>query len=204
MAQAPRRPRVPCTCTVCGSDFTIKAASVKRGEGKFCSRKCHAAGRRRPVNCVCEQCGDVFVLHESAVQRGEGRYCSKRCYGDSKIVSTESRAEGPIPKSRRQRALHWGVEYELYNRQGIFERDNFMCGLCLEPIDPTLEYPNPGSASIDHILPMSLGGSTAPDNVQAAHLSCNLSKQNRYTDQLQHSDRVELFKLLLSLQLQSA
>ena len=72
-----------------------------------------------------------------------------------------------------------GVVQEPYNREAIFERDNWTCQLCQEPIDSELQYPDPGFASIDHIIPISLRGDDTPDNVQAAHLGCNWSKNNR-------------------------
>jgi len=35
------------------------------------------------------------------------------------------------------------------------------------------------SVSLDHIVPVSLGGMHSMANVQCAHLFCNLSKNNR-------------------------
>jgi len=35
------------------------------------------------------------------------------------------------------------------------------------------------SASLDHIFPLSLGGDHVRENVHAAHLRCNISKNNR-------------------------
>jgi len=42
-----------------------------------------------------------------------------------------------------------------------------------------LAWPDPGSKSIDHILPLSKGGSHSQENVQWAHLVCNTRKGNR-------------------------
>lgn len=58
-------------------------------------------------------------------------------------------------------------------RQFIFERDNYVCGICQKPIEP-------GDAiHVDHIFPWSKGGSDEPDNLQAAHGSCNVRKGAR-------------------------
>ncbi|WP_420811833.1 HNH endonuclease [Kutzneria albida] len=54
-----------------------------------------------------------------------------------------------------------------------------MCGLCNEHIDYTLSWPNPGSPSLDHIVPLSRGGSHTYENVQAAHLGCNVRAQDK-------------------------
>ena len=40
------------------------------------------------------------------------------------------------------------------------------------------EAPHPMSLSIDHIIPLSLGGTHEPKNVQVVHLICNSTKSN--------------------------
>ena len=61
----------------------------------------------------------------------------------------------------------------------IFERDDYICQLCFEPIDPFLRWPDPLAASLDHITPISKGGNHTRDNAQASHLRCNLVKGDR-------------------------
>ena len=65
------------------------------------------------------------------------------------------------------------------NALEVFERDGWRCGLCGLPIDPSLSYPHPMMATLDHIIPVSKGGLHLLDNTQAAHARCNLSKGNR-------------------------
>lgn len=79
----------------------------------------------------------------------------------------------------RRRRLLEGAAQEPYTREGIFERDNWVCQLCGERIDPAIQWPQQRSASIDHRVPLSLGGDDTPENVQAAHLSCNVGKGDR-------------------------
>jgi 5-methylcytosine-specific restriction endonuclease McrA len=76
----------------------------------------------------------------------------------------------------RQRAKRWGVAYETIIRVKVFERDGWRCQLCRKAVNRNLSYPNPMSASLDHIVPISLGGSHLYLNVQCAHLRCNLAK----------------------------
>jgi len=89
------------------------------------------------------------------------------------------------PKRRaiweRRQALIRGATApgELINRMDVFERDGWVCGLCDTPVDPSLNYPDRMSVSLDHIVPVSLGGMHSMANVQCAHLFCNLSKNNR-------------------------
>ena len=66
----------------------------------------------------------------------------------------------------------------------VFERDDWLCGLCGEPVDKDLAWPDPMSASLDHIIPLSRGGAHTLDNVQLAHLACNIRKNNQVTTSL--------------------
>jgi 5-methylcytosine-specific restriction endonuclease McrA len=78
---------------------------------------------------------------------------------------------------RRVRLKFAGVEY--FYVEDIFERDKWICALCGQPVDPSLKNPHPQSKSIDHIIPVSKGGAHTMENVQLAHLVCNIRKGNR-------------------------
>ena len=79
-------------------------------------------------------------------------------------------------KQRRYKASKRENNHEPYQNNYIFERDNWICGICGRKINKRLKYPNPLCASIDHIVPLSKGGDDRPVNVQASHLRCNLGK----------------------------
>lgn len=53
------------------------------------------------------------------------------------------------------------------------------CALCGEPIDYHLPSPHPDSFTIDHIVPLTRGGTDEPSNIQTAHRRCNLAKSDR-------------------------
>ena len=57
-------------------------------------------------------------------------------------------------------------------------RDSNVCAICGDPIDTTLKWPDPYSASVDHKTPINRGGTNHPANLQAAHLRCNRSKSD--------------------------
>lgn len=62
------------------------------------------------------------------------------------------------------------------DRDAVFARDGGACGVCGEPVDGSLAYPDPMSATVDHIVPLVAGGTHEPGNVQTCHLRCNLRK----------------------------
>lgn len=78
-----------------------------------------------------------------------------------------------------QRCQQWGVRYTRVSRAAVFRRNGWICGLCHEPVNPALRFPHTGSASLDHILPLSRGGDHISSNCQLAHLGCNTSKGAR-------------------------
>jgi 5-methylcytosine-specific restriction endonuclease McrA len=64
-------------------------------------------------------------------------------------------------------------EGEKFRVRDIYERDGWKCGICHKKVNKKLSYPNPMSASLDHIIAIALGGEHAKVNVQLAHLVCN-------------------------------
>ena len=70
------------------------------------------------------------------------------------------------------------AEYER-NRKKILATQT-ICGICGKPVDRSLKYPDPGSPTIDHIVPITRGGHpSALENLQLAHFRCNRLKFNQ-------------------------
>lgn len=77
------------TCEKCGVEFRVKPSAIKRGRGKFCSRRCFAlhnwGGERNPKYAAalkevkCLQCGTAFKTYQSQIKNGGGKYCSYSC-----------------------------------------------------------------------------------------------------------------------------
>jgi len=114
---------------------------------------------RRFVAGWCLGCGDPFVV---AAGKGD-KYCSPAC---GKKVGHRVRWD-------RRRAAQ-GAE-RVY-RLKVYERDSWTCRLCSKPIDREAVVPDPYAATLDHVVPLSLGGSHTYLNVQAAHFICNSKK----------------------------
>lgn len=64
-------------------------------------------------------------------------------------------------------------------RQKILKTQT-VCGICGKPVDLSLKYPHPLSATIDHIVPVSKGGHPSDiNNLQLAHRCCNRAKSDK-------------------------
>lgn len=108
------------------------------------------------------ECGEDFTAWKS-----NAKWCSKRCR-----IRTNGRAA-----SRRRGALQ--PDSEPYVDREIFERDSWICQICHFPIDESIPRTEADGATIDHVIPLSIGGIDAPSNVVAAHWRCNRMKKDR-------------------------
>lgn len=66
-----------------------------------------------------------------------------------------------------------------YTDRQIFERDDWVCQICLMPVDQAVSRTHPDGATIDHVIPLSRRGADAPSNVVTAHWRCNRDKGAR-------------------------
>jgi 5-methylcytosine-specific restriction endonuclease McrA len=65
---------------------------------------------------------------------------------------------------------------ETFTREEIFDRDNWICGICGIPTDRSVCHPEPYAPVLDHIVPISADGEHVRSNVQCAHSRCNTLK----------------------------
>lgn len=155
--QPPPRVYASRVCEQCGAAFLPVAQNQKR-----CSHRCTrlaAKARERirafdgdvPTTTNCDICGAEFPV----ISHWQ-RYCSKKCRGKAK------------DQHRRYRVAS--------KRKAVYARDNYICQLCWQPVDVSIPYPHPRAATLDHIIPVSGGGTHDIDNLQLAHMDCNASK----------------------------
>jgi hypothetical protein len=76
----------------------------------------------------------------------------------------------------RRRARKLEAFIENVDPAKVYARDNWTCHICGEKVDRKLKHPDPLSASLDHVRPLSKGGLHSYANCAASHLQCNLRK----------------------------
>jgi len=142
---------------------------------KFCTERCSRTAHRDSSTKVCNepQCGKpmrakgMCTMHWRRVARAEGREVNREW--DEKRKANY----------HKRRAARRTTSVETIEPLDVYQRDVWMCGLCDTAVDNELAYPHPMSASLDHVQPLSKGGSHTWENLQLAHLTCNVSKGNR-------------------------
>ena len=137
----------------------------------FKSEKGKEARKKYAMSEKCKEANKRYAKSE------KGREAN--CERVKKYSSTEKGKEVSRKRNQKRRAQKRTSLTDNFFSREIFERDNWMCKICGEPIFEELKHPHHFSASIDHIIPLSKGGAHTPENVQAAHLICNIRKGNR-------------------------
>lgn len=82
--------------------------------------------------------------------------------------------------SPKRRAIY--AQGDEIDHLALFERDNWICGICHRKINKWLRHPNYWAATVDHIVPLSKGGKHVWANVRAAHAKCNFDRGDGLTD----------------------
>jgi hypothetical protein len=154
-------------CAACGDTFTGTVTA------KYCSKSCYGTAITLP-RPLC-RCGSAMALGR--------KFCSPGC------AANEFSARGSTPerifwrrfrkrdKNHVRRARIANVPFESVSSLSIYERDNWTCGICKQPIDKGIRCPDPRSPSIDHIVAIVNGGPHVAGNLQAAHFGCNSRKR---------------------------
>src|SRR5690606_23273928 len=168
-----------------------RAASIR--PCPYCSEPMDNPRRKQCGRPDCKRAFDVERNRkwQRAYREAHGQWCRPANYAEQ---------QREYNRQRRQEIGHWRKRYperaaaydarrralvaqartdEVFAPVDVHTRDGWTCQLCLKPIDQGIAWPDPMSPSVDHIIPLSKGGTHALSNVQSAHLGCNSSKSNK-------------------------
>ncbi|MGP3775472.1 HNH endonuclease [Streptomyces sp. SDT5-1] len=180
-------------CVWCGGAITddkpinaIFCSDVCRDEVRSASRyRLSRADYHELIkNRRCMEC-DTRIPESSSIR---ARFCPGRtCFQRFNIrrwtkANRDRVNEHGRNSSQRRRARLLQVVVESFSHQSIFERDGWVCQLCGETVSPGAKWPDPKSASLDHVIPLARQGDHTRANVQLAHLVCNLRKADKLLD----------------------
>jgi len=139
-------------------------ARLRRRYAKLsCLLTPRAVRNRQPrhfLGWYCKACGEAYIFWTSKPQ---APYC---------MACNTAHHRRPANRRAKQR----GVAYEVVVPERVFERDNWTCQLCGEPVSGVV--PEDSAPTIDHIVPLAKNGPHTYSNVQCAHFLCNCLKRD--------------------------
>lgn len=184
--------RFYCKCLICGELKQVIAGCIRQGhskpECKFCASKkakeqnniklslAAADKQRRLANklkleeekytSICNECGLVF----KGERRG-AKYCSDVCRKKHNNRYHEVNRRNKIRENGR---IDWSISLSK-----LVRKDKDVCHICGEKVDMSIDTNSGRYGSIDHVIPISKGGTHTWDNVKLAHRECNSLKRDR-------------------------
>lgn len=146
---------------------------------KFCSIECNRRYRWIQIG----KCKDHGELTKTCVVCGK----EFKTWRSFQVTCSPHCSELSHHRCRNYRSRGIEVDADI-NLPRLAKRDKNICAICGKEVDWNDIYETEDGRkiclgnypSIDHILPISLGGLHAWDNVQLAHMRCNSLKGNRY------------------------
>lgn len=137
---------------------------------------------KRANSIACEPCKAIAASYMSHKWKTDPKYKAK----EKEWLKNNPDKK---PNNSRDRARLRGITTEYYTRKQIFDRDGYDCYLCNKPVD--LNAPHVQGQSgwetyphIEHVVPLSRGGTDTLSNVRIAHAKCNMDKGVRLLPQL--------------------
>lgn len=149
---------------------------------RYCSRAC------TPLRTLRSKPGGIAGLPPAGVVdcarchrpfqqvRANARFCSQKC---ALARPWAERRFDPSVRdhNQRKRAIRKGVYVTKIDRRLLYYvHGGGTCALCGALVDTTATARTAGTASLDHITPLSRGGVHDWPNVQLAHFGCNSAK----------------------------
>jgi 5-methylcytosine-specific restriction endonuclease McrA len=147
-----------------------RAAAIEQARAEAAKQRAmqHEA-RRREI--VCPVCGETFITYKARQIT-----CSPECGRKRANIRHTRRNDTRISKDKRIDKISLDV---------LFRRDSGVCHICGKQcnwndytVTETTIIAGNWYPSVDHIVPVSLGGADAWDNVMLAHRICNSIRGN--------------------------
>jgi len=165
---------VPCANPQCFN------AAIYANLRAFCSSRCqqyvqsnkHWLGEGPSSRVYFYPCPDCSAPILSRVRNGSHKVCQPCRIMRNKAINAR--------KNHARRAAGAAV----LSVADIAERDGCRCHICHRKVDLSLSGKAKWGPTIEHIVPVSLGGTNDPGNLALAHRHCNTARGNRGESQL--------------------
>lgn len=166
-------------CNHCGREW------LARRHSGSCSAECRKAvartnskewskGRKQLEQRICKHCGTTFrALYGDKHRTFCTKDCSDRSHDAKRLWLLKTPEKKAFYRKQRKARLRAG---DRFTPKQVFERDRYLCRICGGAVKAGATVPDHDAPTLDHRVPLTLGGSHTFDNVQCAHFICNVRK----------------------------
>ncbi|MDO4650606.1 MAG: HNH endonuclease signature motif containing protein [Eubacteriales bacterium] len=176
------RPKIIRKCGWCGQDYEAKSKTQK-----YCCKNCAYEGNKKlhrekwadayiPQKIKCKECGSEFMT-----ECGNTRsvFCCQSCAEkhERRIEHKSVRHKSYMRELKRKREIQISrqtVGAVSYKR--LYQQYHGVCAICGLPVHKDKFIDDNWGGTIDHIIPVSLGGVHGMSNCQLSHRICNSLK----------------------------
>ena len=127
-----------------------------------------------PKTCrVCGESKPSDRVHFGSTPQGNLRGRCRKCDEDDNKRWRVANKERYRQRMQQRKRADAGIVFSAADRSQFLLRQNGFCLCCRLRIEPDQDV------QVDHVLPLSRGGSNASDNLMLAHTQCNREKANK-------------------------
>jgi len=160
-------PEVSLFCETCRT--TVQTCLMCRIEKPVC--EFNHQSNRRGLCKACRRNPDALMAALEQVERsGLPNEARHRVSQAVRMAHARDPDDGSKRAKRRRAERLRAAPRERIDRELVFERDEWICGICGERVVP-------GDATLDHVVPVALGGAHTVANLRLAHAICNSRRQ---------------------------
>jgi len=172
-----RTGRSPKLCSNCALPVKRRGRTPEEKQCKLCNATFVANGAQHYCTPKCQELGKKISLRKLKRQRLLAGLCARHgtaghceiCHARNFNKANKRRG----PEGERAPAL------SKADKRKLCEQQKWKCSLCGKKLDPKLRGTHNMGISIDHVIPVSMGGTHDLANLAAAHRTCNSKKGNR-------------------------
>lgn len=182
-------------CRTCGEEITTNStAALRRKICLNCDRikrektKEQAQERKAQEQAIKEKIKEIENLQKKADKMGARIEREWKAINARERRKENEKAERKLHELKREKRIKTnGKTDKNITLKRLYERDNGICYLCGKPCNYE-DYTRSDKGafiagklypSIDHVKPLSHGGTHTWDNVRLAHMICNSLKRDR-------------------------
>lgn len=172
-------------CYVCSRDLPLDQFGLNRTKPEGRTLECRDCRREysrkwREANPDKDRTASQR-WRDAHPERARERITAWREKNDRKpqdvIYRERHRDEIRVVKGRSRAKVAGVLIVDEVDIRALIERDGGCCQICSAPVDLTAKATDSLGATVDHIIPLSLGGEHSYANTQLAHFFCNTGKR---------------------------